>query len=62
MTADDANEAIAKARHVVDAVERAIAEGLGSEPSSWAESWKLYGSLRGPQGLISQRRLRPDRP
>ena len=34
MTAEDANEAIDKARHVVDAVERAIAEGLGPEPSS----------------------------
>jgi uncharacterized protein len=34
MTAEEANAAIDKARHVVDVVERAIAEGLGSEPSS----------------------------
>jgi uncharacterized protein len=34
MTAEEANDAIDKAQHVVDVVERAIAEGLGSEPSS----------------------------
>jgi hypothetical protein len=33
-TAEDANEAIDRARYVVDVVERAIPEGLGSEPSS----------------------------
>jgi uncharacterized protein len=34
VTAEEANEAIDKARYVVDVVERAIAEGLGSEPSA----------------------------
>jgi uncharacterized protein (UPF0332 family) len=34
MTTEEANEAIDKARHVVDVIERAIAEGLGYEPPS----------------------------
>ena len=35
MTTEEANEAIDKARRdLVDVVERAIAEGLGAEPSS----------------------------
>ena len=33
MSAEEANEAIAKAEHVVDVLERAIAGGLGDEPS-----------------------------
>jgi uncharacterized protein len=34
VTAEEATEAIDKAQHVVDVVERAIAEGLGSESPS----------------------------
>jgi uncharacterized protein (UPF0332 family) len=34
MTTEEANEAIDRARHVVDAVQRAIAEGIGSGPAS----------------------------
>jgi uncharacterized protein len=34
VTAEEATEAIDKAQHVVDVVERAIAEGLGSESRS----------------------------
>jgi uncharacterized protein (UPF0332 family) len=34
MTADEANDAIDKARRVVDVVERAIAAGLGAGPAS----------------------------
>jgi hypothetical protein len=36
MTVEEANKAIGKARHVVDVVERTIAEGLGSERASRA--------------------------
>jgi len=34
ITVDEANDAITKAEHIVDVVERAIASGLGSKPPS----------------------------